>query len=262
VKQYLKRSGPENNSGLVRFLDEIVDTVKVDLPVRVSRKDAVLILEKLVPEEEAVLLFERWERELRGPKIVGDWAVSYSVYSDSLVIEYLPEWGQIERTIDIRSRRLRSELQQALSALSPNDFSYFLANLFSRVDWASDVSITKLSRDGGIDFQGYYVYPDQVKVPLFGQAKHWKEKVGSDPIRTFVGSVMSRARGKATVGVYVCSGGFTPDAVEEIQRAPFRLIRYDNAELIRLMIESRVGVEDFRPQCLRIDGSFWHEISQ
>lgn len=258
--------GPEKNHSLspqlLDFLNNIVKVAKTNSPVKIPRKEALLTLAKAAPGHDPSLLFEQWERDLREPKIAGDWAIKYSVYSDSLVIEYLPDWSQIERAIDIRSRRLHEDLAETMSQLSPTGFSYFLANLFSRVDWASDVLITKLSHDGGIDFQGHYVYPDQVKVPLFGQAKHWKGKVGSDPIRTFIGSVVSRAKGKASVGVYVCAGGFTSEAMREIGSSPFRLINYDVSDLVNLMIESRVGVTEFKPQCLRIDGSFWDEIAQ
>jgi restriction endonuclease Mrr len=262
VRQYLTRLEPAKNPDLGDLLYHIIKTVKMNSPTRISRKDALVAVAEIAPGRDPQILFEQWERALREPKVVGNWAVSYSVYSDSLVIEYLPDWSQIERAIDIRSRKLQSDLAEVISALSPNGFSYFLANLFSRVDWASNVVITKLSRDGGIDFHGYYLYPDLVRVPLFGQAKHWKGKVGSDQIRTFIGSVIPRAKGRASVGIYVCAGGFTPEALKEIQGAPFRLIKYDTADLIKLMIECRVGVEDFKPQSLRIDGSFWDEIAE
>jgi restriction endonuclease Mrr len=62
------------------------------------------------------------------------------------------------------------------------------------------------------------------------------------------------------VGVYVCSGGFTPDALRDTKRAPFMLLKYDITGLVDLMLEFKVGVEDYRLDCPRIDDRFWDEI--
>ncbi len=242
------------------YLAKIVGRLEKSSPVRIPRKEAVSLLQGMANKPDAALLFEEWEHQLRHPVLFGNWALSYSVYSDSIVAEYVPGWSQIERAADIRGRTLRHAIESSLSALSPNAFSLFLANLFSKASWANDVTITKQSRDGGIDFQGYYVYPDREKVPLHGQAKHWKSKVGSEPIRTFIGSVVAQAGGKPCVGVYVCAGGFTPDALRDTKRAPFMLLKYDITGLVDLMLEFKVGVEDYRLDCPRIDDRFWDEI--
>lgn len=260
MRRYSRRLETPESPSIGDFLNEVIKALKAASPVRVTRKEAIRILSNICRGLDPALLFEQWERKLRQPVLAGYWATSYSVYSDSLVIEYVPDWSQIERATDIRGRNLHDDLVEAMSKLSATQFSIFLANLFSRVGWAADVVITKLSRDGGIDFQGHYLYPDQVKVQLFGQAKHWTGKVGSEPIRTFIGSVVSKAKGKASVGVYVCSGGFSEDALKDIREAPFKLLKYDISELVKMMIELRVGVEDFQPHSLRIDASFWDEI--
>jgi hypothetical protein len=246
---------------LVNFLREITKDLDRSFPVRVPRKKALGVLAKMYPGIDTRIIFEEWERNLRKPIVVGNWSVLYSVYSDALVLESLPDWGQIERAIDIRRENLRQELSASVAALPANAFAVFLANLFSRVDWASDVKIGKLSRDGGVDFRGYYIYRDKGKVPMFGQAKHWKAKVGSEPIRTFIGSVVTKAGGKACVGLYACTGGFTFDAEKEIEGSPFKLLRFDLQGLVDIMIESNVGVRRIQLNSPRIDGSFWDEIS-
>ena len=239
------------------YLAKIAGRLEKASPVRIPRKEAISLLQNMANGQDATLLFEEWERQLRHPVLFGNWAVSYSVYSDSIVAEYIPGWSQIERAVDIRGRTLRHAIE---GFISPTGFSLFLANLFSKASWAYDVTITKQSRDGGIDFQGFYVYPDREKVPLHGQAKHWKSKVGSEPIRTFIGSVVAKSAGKPCVGVYVCAGGFTPEALRDTKRAPFMLLKYDITGLVDLMLEFKVGVEDYRLECPRIDDRFWDEI--
>jgi len=253
--------GKSDTPDLVVFLQEITKDLGRTSPVRVPRKKALGVLAKLSRELDARIIFEEWEKDLRKPIVVGNWSVLYSAYSDALVLEYLPDWGQIERAIDIRRDNLRQELSITVGSLSANAFALFLANLFSRVDWASDVRIGKLSRDGGVDFQGHYIYRDRGKVPLFGQAKQWKERVGSEPIRTFIGSVVTKAGGKACVGLYACTGGFTLDAEKEIENSPFKLLRFDLQGLIDTMVESNVGVKKIQLNSPRIYGSFWDEIS-
>jgi restriction endonuclease Mrr len=243
------------------FVREITESFEKTYPVRIPRAKALSVLSKMWPSIDARVVFEGWENDLRKPIASGRWSVFYSVYSDSLVVDILPDWGQIERAADIRRTNLEKELESTVTSLSSSEFALFLANLFSRVDWASDVRVTKQSRDGGVDFQGYYIYHDKGKVPLFGQAKHWSAKIGSELIRTFIGSVMTRAAGKACVGLYAGTGGFTPDAEKEITNSPFRLLSYDLKSLVKLMIESNVGVRNVRVEGSKIDGSFWDEIS-
>jgi hypothetical protein len=253
--------GKSETPDLVVFLKEITKDLGRASPVRVPRKKALGVLAKLCRGIDVRTTFEEWEKDLRKPIVIGNWSVLYSVYSDALVLEYLPDWGQIERAVDIRRDNLRQELSMMVASLSATAFALFLGNLFSRVDWASDVNVGKLSRDGGVDLQGYYIYRDRGKVALFGQAKQWKEKVGTEPIRTFIGSVVTKAGGKACVGLYACTGGFTPDAEKEIENSPFKLLKFDLQGLIDMMLESNVGVKKVQLNSPRIDGSFWNEIS-
>lgn len=230
-------------------------------PIRIHRKEAIRILGGISRTQDPRVVFESFEKELRKPKLVGSWAVSYSVYSDSLVLEYIPDWSQIERAVEIRSTHIRHELGDAVLMLSEVQFPYFLSQLFSQVSWASDVRVErKMSRDGGIDFNGRYIFQDGETAPLFGQAKHWRERVGSEPIQGFIGSILGKAKGRACVGLFVATGGFTRDALAEIRTSPIKLLKYDLDGLIDLMIASKVAIKDVQLESSRLDGSFWDEV--
>jgi restriction endonuclease Mrr len=248
---------------LREFLTEILRQTDPRTVVYISRKEVIRVLSTIAKQEEAPLLFEDWEKKLRTPVAVGQWTVRYSAYSDSLVAELTPDWGQIERAIDIRTQDLQRQLRETITFLSPAAFTQFLANLFSRVTWATQVSITKLTHDGGIDFSGFYLYPDKEKARLFGQAKHWKDKhVGSPEIRNFIGSVVASARGKPCVGVFVSTGGFTSEAILDIrENAPFKLLKFDSSDLVKLMTDFKVGVKSAKFEVEMLDDSFWNEIS-
>ncbi len=250
-----------NAIDIIGFLKEITKGLEEESPIRIARKDALERLSKMTDEGDPRVIFEEYEKSLRKPIVVGNWSALYSVYSESIVLEHIPQWSQIERAVDIRKSNMRQEISDTVLSLEPNPFALFLANLFSRVDWATDVRMGKTSHDGGVDFKGYYIYHDKQKVPMFGQAKHWESKVGSEPIRTFIGSVVTKSAGKPCVGIYACTGGFTPEAEAEIRRSPFKLLRFDLRQLIDLMINSNVGVKPVYLEGMRLDGSFWEEIS-
>ena len=144
-----------------------------------------------------------------------------NAFTSELTIEFIPYWTFLERAAELRNRNIAFETIARIRALSPHEFEKLLADVFSRIPWARNVSVGKISRDGGIDFQGKYVDSQSgLAMLLLGQAKHWKAKVGSEPIRTFIGSMAVKARLHKLVGVYVATNGFTEDALEAIENSP------------------------------------------
>ncbi len=243
------------------FFDAIRNRLRDSQPAHFPKSEIIPILKRLNPSQDPRVTFERLEKELRKPKLFGNWAFYYSAYSDSVIVEHITDWSQIERAVEVRSANLRRELADAVISLSDRQFPYFLSQLLSQVRWAIDVRVEKkLSRDGGVDFEGRYVFQDRETAPLFGQAKHWHGKVGADPIRAFVGSVLPKAAGRACVGVYVCTGGFTADAITQIRSSPFKLFRYDMEGLLDLMLESKVGIKELHFEISKLDGTFWNEV--
>jgi restriction endonuclease Mrr len=212
--------------------------------------------------EEAEISLEDWETRLRRPILIGDWAVLYNIYVERLIIEQLPTNGQIGRAIELRTSNMRSSLRYTLEALSPTAFENLLAEVFSRVPWARNVKVTQRSRDGGIDFVGSYRVEDADEVPLFGQAKHWRNKLDSPTVQGFIGSLTTHSRGKPSMGIIYCTGGFSSDAEAEIKKSPIKIIQYDVHKLIDLMLRYEVGVSRTQVESLSLDGRFWDEIEE
>jgi restriction endonuclease Mrr len=213
-------------------------------------------------EEDADVLLENWESALRKTVLIDDWAILYNIYSERLIIEQLPTDGQIARSVELRSNNLRNSLRGTLHTLSPRAFENLLANVFSQVPWAKDVRVTQRSRDGGIDFVGRYLFDEGDEVPLFGQAKHWRDKLDAPHVQGFIGSLTTHSRGKPIVGIIYSTAGYSGDAEAEIRRSPIKILQYDENRLIELMLRHEVGVTKLRIDSFSLDGRFWDEIEE
>ncbi len=218
-------------------------------------------LNELGEPDDPVVKFESWESTLGKSFMVDDYSVKYNPYTELLNVQWIPSWENIEWAAEMRIQRLSEELRDLISSLSPEEFELLLKQVFSRVPWAKDVRVTGRSGDGGIDFTGKFIEKHSgVEFLLFGQAKHWSSKVGSDTIRTFLGSVTITARARAAVGIFVSTGGFTNDAREAAQGSPTKIVLMDSDQLAEAMLQNGIGISDASIRGKRIDNGFWHDI--
>ncbi len=211
--------------------------------------------------EDPLETFESWEPILKESLFIADYSVKYSPFTETLAIQWVPAWKNIEWAAEIRNQTLRSEMRESIVSLSAEEFEILLQQVFSRVPWAKGVRMTGRTGDGGIDFAGTFVEPQsRLEFSLFGQAKHWGSKVGSDAIRTFIGSVTIMAKGRAAIGIFISSGGFTSDAEQAVRSSPIKVQLFDLDHLIDLMVQNKIGVVDVTVRGQQIDGSFWDEF--
>jgi len=213
-------------------------------------------------QERSEVLLGDLESKLRKTVLIDDWAVLYNIYSERLVVEHLPTDGQVARSAELRSGNIRNSLRDTLRALSPQAFENLLANVFSRVPWARDVKTTKTTRDGGVDFVGKYVYELGDEVPMYGQAKHWRSRLDSPHVRSFIGALTTQSRGRPVVGIIYCTAGYSRDADSEIRRSPIKILQYNENRLVDLMMQYEVGVRRMQIESYSLDGRFWDEIKE
>jgi len=246
------------------FLRELASGLPTVGPVHIPKKELLRRIRSWSKcrSSDAKILFEDLEGTLRKTVLIGDWAVLYNIYSERLILEQLPGDGQIARAIELRSNNIRNSLHLTLIALSPRAFENLLVNVFSRVPWARDVRITKRSRDGGIDFVGTFLLEEGDEVPLYGQAKHWRNRLDAPHVQGFIGSLTTHSKGKPIVGIAYCTGGYTLDAEAEIRRSPVKILQYDEHRLVELMLRHEVGVSRARLESFSLDGRFWDEIKE
>ena len=255
-----------DETSLLSFLDFILTRIHVETSMRISKNDLIKNLQDYLSlaeiKEEADIVFDDWGNYLRKPFFVGNHLIHYSIYTDTLTLEVVPTIQQMNRAAETYSANLHSLVIKEITGITFQEFEQLMAEVFRKVPWVEKVNSTQLTRDEGIDFEG--VYKDSksgLRLNLFGQAKHWKAKVGADTVSNFVGSISLRTK-EPSIGILVSAGGYTDDAVAAIRKSPIKLLYYDIKSLAELMIEYEIGVKSFRIEGKMVDDPFWKEIKE
>lgn len=146
---------------------------------------------------------------------------------------------------------IRARLLGRVSALTPGDFERLVGVL--RMD---QVRVTGRSQDGGID--------GMAEMPLLGvriafQAKRWQQAVGSDPVRSLVGSVHLNRFDR---GVLITTSTFTPGAREEADKPESKVSLIDGQRLAGLLIEKRLGITEVPVVRQELDEHFFEDLKR
>lgn len=252
---------------LRRFLGDVIeDLVDGKVQVRLS-DDQLLKLLRIFTKRRGIQanpveLLENWTRDLNRSLSYKNYLIKYVPAVDALSFQWAPPWDNISWATEIRSKNLRIELRQAILSLPFDAFEQLMRQVFVRTKWARDIWVTKVSHDDGIDFEGkFFEDSSGLLLPLVGQAKHWKTKVGSEEIRTFLGSIAVRKDQRNTVGIYVATHGFNEGALRMIRKAPNHIIDLDIDRLADLMISNKIGVTPVSLRGVRLDSSFWDDLN-
>lgn len=259
-----------NREQLLNFLEFLViseshESHSIKLTRNQLTERLTRFLKRSKIKDDADLVFEAWEKSLREQSrlVRGRYYIHYNIYTEVLTIELLPTVNAMKRVAEIYSTSLKPMTIKRIEDLTFEEFEWLMENVFSRVPWAKDVHITKRTRDGGIDFVGEYMGSKKTSVKtLLGQAKHWKSKVGCDPLRSFVGSLTLESKKKPVVGVYVCTGGFSLDARNVIKESPYKIFTFDLRGLANLMLRHEIGIHKISIRGKTIDERFWDEIKE
>lgn len=256
----------DDQTSLISFLNFILRKSPIETSVRISKSELTEILRtyfsKMGMQDDPDLVFEDWEPQLRKSFFIQNQLIHYNIYTETLTIEVVPTLEIINRAAETHSTNMRSSLISLICALSFEEFETLMRELFQRVPWIEKINITQLSRDGGIDFEG--IYRDRksgLRMKLYGQAKHWSSKVGSEILRTFIGSISVKST-LPSIGIFVSTGGYTDDAITVMQKSPIKILVYDIDSLVNLMIEHEIGVKAYKVEGKTIDELFWKEISE
>lgn len=118
-------------------------------------------------------------------------------------------------TTMIRARYIdKAQPRETFLNLTPRDFEKLVAALYQ--DLGYNVSLTKPSRDGGIDIHAEKNRPT-LKEKIVIQCKNYTSNISVDEIRSLLGVVVST---KATKGVLATSSDFTIDAKKFARENP------------------------------------------
>ena len=233
--------------------------------VRLSRKELILRIEEYLRKrgsgEEWLLIFEEWENDLCNQVVWHNYVARYSPYTETYTIQWLPNWDNIRWATEIRVANLRTEIRENVIQLDYDEFERLIKRVLELTHWAKDIVVTGRTGDGGVDLVGKFVEKEaDLELPLIGQAKHWKNKVSSIEIRNFLGSMDLRKKRLPPVGVYVCTGGYTRDAVEAIEKSTAKILSYDLEGFVDLMIKNRAGMSKTNISGYKLDELFWADV--
>ena len=256
-----------NIDHLTNFLDNLIlDKLQDKRQYHISKKELIKLIDKyFISEglsEDPVLIFEKWEDELRSRKIIKDYTTIYSETKETLTIQWLPNWENIDWVTEIRNNNLYNELKNTIKCLGYYEFECLIKKVFNDLPWMKEVHITKLSGDGGIDFVGKFIDEEShMELPVLGEAKHWTSKVGAKQIRDFLGAILLKSNKRTTVGIYVSTSGFSKDALKNIQSSPVKILNYDIDSITELMIKYKIGISKVTIPSSKLDICFWSDIS-
>ena len=129
-----------------------------------------------------------------------------------------------------QNREVRTRLLNQVREGSPEEFERLVATLLVRTGF-TDVEVTRLGRDGGIDVRGTLVVGEVVNVRMAVQAKRWQGNVGTKIVREVRGSL-----GAHEQGLIITTSDFSREAREEAARADAPPVALMNGEQFALLL--------------------------
>jgi len=131
----------------------------------------------------------------------------------------------------------RAQLLERLLALKPQDFEHFAKRTLMAYGFV-DVTVTQVSKDGGIDGYGRLTLGLATMNAAF-QCKRWQGSVGRPEVDKFRGAI----QGEFEQGVFFATSDFTKEAREaSLRRGAVPVILLNGQGIVRLMIEKGIGV--------------------
>jgi len=244
-----------------KWLESMLNEIEPTTPfVQLEECEVVNILEgKLGAGGIATEIWEELTKELRPPIVRRGFAYEWNMFRRKLFITRLPDLIDCERIAELYEKSTPEELRTRICRLTGVQFESFLRSLLSSDSRLTNISITRVSHDGGIDFKGSLVQ-GLLQLPLIGQAKQTKAAVTAGLARDFVGALDTSGEPKSVVGLYVSTGGFTEPAVEAFKRSRFHIMTWSLDEVASRAVEYGVGAQRKNLQFLLLDETFWDEL--
>jgi len=138
-----------------------------------------------------------------------------------------------------QNKKIRRELLEHLQAVTPEQFEQLIGRLLVALGF-EDVSVTRISSDGGIDVRGTLVVGDVIRTRMAVQAKKWKKgnNVQAPTVQQVRGSLAAHEQ-----GLIITTSDFSKGACVEAQRLDAVPVGLMNGEqLTGLLIEHQIGV--------------------
>jgi restriction system protein len=183
----------------------------------------------------AVILKEIKRKTKRGeiPRFTkfGNGLVGLTKWSDSSIHRGLAY------KIEEHNKEVQNKLYEKILRMDAAEFEKLIGHLLIELGF-EDVTITPISRDGGIDVRGTLVVGDVIKTQMAVQVKKWKKNVHSPTVQQVRGSLRAHEK-----GLIITTSDFSSGAKEEAKRSDTIPIALMNGkQLVNLLIENNISV--------------------
>lgn len=207
-------------------------------PVRNYRAHLTVLDTDLVPTD---WLHTRARASSAG-ELVGDgppaWRRYQAGHTERLKI-WAPRVRSTQDQLPLEDSNDAAVLEQ-LVGLTPAVFEGAVVSLFEEVDVVHSITQTRLSADGGFDFEGSITLPPplQYEIDFRGEVKRFTRR---SPVRPKDVSRLVARLGRGQYGLFVTTSFFTRQAQEEVleDRYPVRL--FAGSDVVSIMRELRIA---------------------
>lgn len=150
----------------------------------------------------------------------------------------------------------KDALHQTLLAMKPDAFERLTKRLL-RENGFVQVEVTGRSGDGGIDGKGILRLQNILSYHVVFQCKRYQGSVGPSAIRDFRGAMV----GRADKGIFITTGTFTREALNEATRDGAPAIDLIDGETLAEMLKNlRLGVKIEMVEQVEIDTKWFEGI--
>lgn len=136
-------------------------------------------------------------------------------------------------------------------------FETLVGELLNALGFDEDsVLVEPYSNDGGIDVRGILQVSGITRLNVAVQVKRWKHNVGRPIVQQIKGALKTHEH-----GIIITTSGFSAGAIKEATlpgTTPISLV--DGEQLIRLLIEHKIGINETPLKVFSIDEEWWGEM--
>lgn len=187
------------------------------------------------------------------------WLVRFRKFSSRFECQRVPTPAQLERLIELSNEAQRRQMRDRLYDLDGLAFERVIVSILGEQPWVDQIEQTVQTGDAGIDFVlRYGAGPFDGAVAL-GQVKRTKGKVGTEEMRTFIGSITTHPEAVSR-GIYVAFGGFNEEAQRLADRNTPQIQTVDIEEVLDWLVDAELGVTTLETPALRLESAFWDEL--
>lgn len=226
----------------------------------ISEENLITLLSQSTDRTRALEIWEIVAPRLRHSFVKHHRVLQWNFFRRVITVTRALTVEEIDRFASASELAIPYTIGEQLRSLSGLAFERFMADFLNRLPQFKDVSVTKASRDDGVDFKGFYQPEvDGPRWRLIGQAKQWGVAISSSMAREFVGA-LSTSGERHIVGLYVSMNGYSAPAINTFKRSDHTIRTWELSDIQKFALKHEVGTKSFEATLPILDQTYWNEI--